>query len=187
MLTARAYDLHMDQLFERMRRFHAAMDAEGLSYRIIGGVATFLHVFDREPDQARSTRDVDAAVARTDLPQIIAAAEKGGFRYKRVRGIDMLVDADQPGARSAVHLIFIGEKVRPADLAEIPASDPVRTKEGIWICPVADLVRMKLTSFRLKDKVHIQDLDGVGLITPEIEAALPDALRKRLHEVRSLE
>ncbi len=24
---------------------------------------------------------------------------------------------------------------------------------------------MKLTSFRLKDRVHIQDLDGVGLIT----------------------
>jgi len=187
MLTAHAYDLHMEQLFERMRRFHAAMDAAGLSYRIVGGVATFLHVYDREPDQARSTRDVDAAVARADLPRIIAAAEKGGFRHRHARGIDMLIDADQPGARSAVHLIFIGEKVRPGDLAEIPASDPVRTKEGICICPVADLVRMKLTSFRLKDKVHIQDLDGVGLITPEIEAALPDALRERLEEVRGLE
>jgi hypothetical protein len=187
MLTARAYDLHMDQLFERMRRFHAAMDAAGLSYRIIGGVAAFFHVYDREPDQARSTRDVDAAVARTDLPQIIAAAEKCGFQHRHVRGIDMLVDPDQPSARSAVHLIFIGEKVRPDDLAEIPASDPVRTTEGIWICPVADLVLMKLTSYRLKDKVHIQDLDGVGLITPEIEAALPVGLRERLQEVRTLE
>ena len=46
---------------------------------------------------------------------------------------------------------------------------------------------MKLTSFRLKDKVHIQDLDGVGLITPEIEAALPEPLRERLREVRTLE
>jgi hypothetical protein len=44
---------------------------------------------------------------------------------------------------------------------------------------------MKLTSFRLKDKVHIQDLDGVGLITPEIEAQLPDLLRHRLAEVRA--
>jgi hypothetical protein len=187
MLTAAAYDIHMDQLFERLRRFHAAMDAAGLSYRIVGGVAAFFHVYDREPDQARSTRDVDAAVARVDLPRIIVAAEKAGFRHKHAAGIDMLVDADQPGARSAVHLIFIGEKVRPEYLAEIPASDPVRTKEGIWICPVADLVRMKLTSFRLKDKVHIQDLDGVGLITPEIEAALPEPLRERLHEVRTLE
>ena len=187
MLTAAAYDIHMDQLFERLRRFHAAMDAAGLSYRIVGGVAAFFHVYDREPDQARSTRDVDAAVARVDLPRIIVAAEKAGFRYKHAAGIDMLVDADQPGARSSIHLVFIGEKVRPSYFAEIPASDPVRTKEGIWICPVADLVRMKLTSFRLKDKVHIQDLDGVGLITPEIEAALPQPLRERLQEVRTLE
>ncbi len=126
-------------------------------------------------------------MARLDLPRIIAAAEKEGFRYKHAAGIDMLVDADQPGARSSVHLIFIGEKVRPSYLAEIPASDPVRTKEGIWICSVADLVRMKLTSFRLKDKVHIQDLDGAGLITAEIEAALPDPLLERLREVRTLE
>jgi len=42
---------------------------------------------------------------------------------------------------------------------------------------------MKLTSFRLKDKVHIIDLDSVGLITPEIEQTLPDALRDRLDQV----
>ena len=55
------------------------------------------------------------------------------------------------------------------------------------IAPVADLVRMKLTSYRLKDRVHIQDLDGVGLITPEIEAQLPEPLRHRLAEVRASE
>ena len=46
---------------------------------------------------------------------------------------------------------------------------------------------MKLTSFRLKDKVHIIDLDSVGLITPEIEQTLPDALRDRLDQVRKEE
>jgi hypothetical protein len=50
---------------------------------------------------------------------------------------------------------------------------------------VADLVRMKLTGFRLKDKVHIQDLDAAQLITAEIEASLPEALRARLEEVRA--
>ena len=48
------------------------------------------------------------------------------------------------------------------------------------VAPVAELVRMKLTSYRLKDQVHVQDLDGVGLITPEIEAGLPELLRARL-------
>jgi len=187
MLTAAAYDIHVDQLLERMRRFHAAMQAAGIPYRIVGGMATFIHVYERQPIKARLTQDVDAAVARHDLQRIIQAAENGGFVYRHIKGIDMLLDPGKPSARSAVHLIFLGEKVRPADLAEIPASDPIRTKEGIWICPVADLVRMKLTSFHLKDKVHIQDLDSVGLITPEIEAALPQTMRERLHEIRTLE
>ena len=52
---------------------------------------------------------------------------------------------------------------------------------------MADLVRMKLTSFRLKDKVHLLDMDSVGLITPELEQGLPDALRTRLEQVRKEE
>ena len=46
---------------------------------------------------------------------------------------------------------------------------------------------MKLTSLRLKDKVHLLDLDSVGLITPAIEAELPDVLRQRLAQVREEE
>ena len=46
---------------------------------------------------------------------------------------------------------------------------------------------MKLTSYRLKNRVHIQDLDAVGLITQEIEAALPALLRTCLEEVRASE
>jgi hypothetical protein len=45
---------------------------------------------------------------------------------------------------------------------------------------------MKLTSFRMKDQLHIKDLDSARLITPEIEAQLPEALRARLAEVRAL-
>ena len=46
---------------------------------------------------------------------------------------------------------------------------------------------MKLTSYRLKDKTHLKDLDEQGLITPTIEEALPEALRQRLLEVRQQE
>jgi len=185
MLTASAYDIHVDQLLTRMRQFHRVLEAAGIPYRIVGGMAIFIHVFEQDPLKARLTRDVDAAVARVDLPRIITAAEKGGFRYRHAAGIDMLMDGEKPSARSAVHLLFTGERVRPEDAESVPASQPVPTQEGILIAPVGDLVRMKLTSFRLKDKVHIQDLDGVGLITAEIEASLPEALRERLKEVRA--
>ena len=132
-----------------------------------------------------TAKDVDAAIARPDLPTVVAAAEAIGWRYRRAAGVDMLVDAQNPRARSAVHLLFLNEKVRPDYLEAIPDSVPVVTREGIPLAPVSDIVRMKLTSHRLKDQVHIQDLDSVGLITPEIEAGLPEFLRERLSEIRA--
>jgi hypothetical protein len=99
----------------------------------------------------------------------------------------MLVEAAQPKARSAVHLVFLHEKVRPEYDEVVPASPPIETREGILLAPVADLVKMKLTSYRLKDRVHIQDLDGVGLIDAEMETGLPELLRQRLAEIRASE
>jgi hypothetical protein len=187
MLTASAYDIHMEQLLERMGRLHTALDSAGIPYRIVGGMAVFIHVFERDPEKARLTADVDAGIARADLPRVVAAAEKGGFRFRHAAGVDMLVDGDAPRARSSVHFVFVNEKVRPEYVETVPSSEPARTKEGILIAPVVDLVHMKLTSFRLKDKVHIQDLDAVGLITPEIEKTLSPVLAERLAEVRASE
>jgi hypothetical protein len=186
MISAAAYDLHVEQLFEKVKRLHAALDAAGIPYCIVGGVAVFLQVEERSSGKGRMTRDVDVAVDRRQLARIVAAAEKHGFKYRHAAGLDMLVDPAKPRASTAIHLLFMGEKVRPDDLEPVPGfSKPTRTAEGIPIAPVADLVRMKLTSFRLRDKVHIQDMDSVGLITPEIEASLSEPLRARLAEVRA--
>jgi hypothetical protein len=46
---------------------------------------------------------------------------------------------------------------------------------------------MKLTSFRLKDQTHLKDMDEARLITPDIEAPLPEALRARLAQIRASE
>ena len=182
-VSVAAYDRHVDQLLETVRRLAQALTLAGVDYRIIGGVAVFLHVHERAPGAARSTRDVDIAVNRTALQAITDAVRSFGFAYRHVAGVDMLVDAREPRARSAVHMVFVREKVEPVP----DFSPPVRTTEGILLAPVADLVRMKLTSYRLKDRVHIQDLDGVGLITPELEGQLSEALRTRLREVRAAE
>jgi hypothetical protein len=186
MPTATAYDRHVDQLFERMREFHSLLTAAGVPYRIVGGIAVYLHVADLDPLRARMTADVDAAIDRRDLPAVIKAASDVGWTYRHVAGVDMLLDEEHK-ARSAVHLIFLNEKVRPEYPAAVPDSTPTQTSEGFYLASVADLVRMKLTSYRLKDKVHIQDMDGVGLITAEIEADLPDVLLSRLHEIRATE
>src|SRR5580704_9210028 len=188
MITAKALDIHLEQLFALLERLHSALANAGIEYRVIGGLAVFFQVSARDHDAARMTRYVDIAVDRSDLDRIARAAESFGFRYRHVAGVDMLVNAENPKAKSAVHLVFIREKVRPQDLLPIPDfSEPTRTVEGFLLAPVLELVRMKLTSFRLKDKTHIIDMDSVGLITPEIEAALPDVLRERLEKVRAEE
>jgi len=180
MITAEAYDIHVEQLFAKMKRMHAALNQAGLPYRVVGGVAIFLQIFERDPGKARMTRDIDIAVNRRDLAKIEAAARRHGFLYRPVAGVDMLLDESNPRASTAVRLIFVREKVRPEYLEPVPDfSDPTRTAEGILLAPVRDLVLMKLTSFRLKDKVHIQDMDSVGLITAEIEASLSETLRAR--------
>jgi hypothetical protein len=174
----------VEQLFDVLNRVSSALREAEIEYRIIGGIAVYLHVSERDELAARMTRDIDLSVNRRDLDRIAEAVRPYGFALRHVKGIDMLVDAAKPSARSAVHLVMAGERVRPTDIAPIPEfSAPVKTSEGILIVPIADLLRMKLTSFRFKDKAHIKDLQGVGLITPEIEASLPEELRTRLTEV----
>jgi hypothetical protein len=176
----------MDQLFARIKRLHAALDSAGMEYRVVGGLAVFLHVSVRRPGRGRTTEDVDIAVDRAQLETIAAAAQKSGFRYRHVAGVDMLVDAESPRASTAVHMVFINEKVRAEYTETVPGfSTPARTEEGILLAPVADLVKMKLTSFRMKDQLHLKDLDSARLITAEIEASLSDLLRERLAQVRA--
>ena len=99
----------------------------------------------------------------------------------------MLLDAEKPDVRSA-HLIIVKQKVRPENLEPVPDfSTAVEAEEGVLLAPVRDLVRMKLVSYRLKNRVHIQDLERAGLITREIEAELPPELRLRLDEIRATE
>ena len=86
-----------------------------------------------------------------------------------------------------MHLVFSGEKVRPEYPEAVPQFGEYRTVRQIRLIPLADLVRMKLTSFRLKDQTHLKDLEAAGLITGEIEARLSDTLRQRLADVRSHE
>jgi hypothetical protein len=178
----------VEQILDVTRRFAAALDGVGIAYRVVGGLGVFFHVSRVDPLAARLTRDVDVAIDRADLDKINDALAEHGFAHRRVSGVDMFVDASNPQARSAIHVVFSGERVRAEYLEPVPAlSEGVRTSEGIVVAPVSDLLRMKLTSFRLKDRVHVQDLDTARLITPEIEASLPEMLRARLADVRRTE
>jgi hypothetical protein len=188
MMVNTFFENKVDQLFEVAGLLGKALSQAGIEYRVVGGFAAYMHINEVEPMGARLTRDIDVAIDRADLDAIIEATRPYGFRYRHAAGVDMLVDAEAPKAHSAVHLLFIGEKVRKEYTEAVPVFSPaVQYENGISIISVADLVKMKLTSFRLKDRVHIQDLDGAGLITPEVEAQLSPLLKVRLQEVRATE
>ena len=179
------FEERLQDLFNLAERVEAAFAAAGLEYRVVGGLATFLYVEEAEPDAGRLTKDIDILVRREDLAAIADAVKPMGLEFRHAAGVDMLVQSGQPSARRAVHLVFAGEKVRPEYPAATPALSGERRLRGIRIVPLVDLIRMKLTSFRAKDEAHIVDLDEAGLITPEIEADLSDALRDRLAKARS--
>ena len=188
MLVNTFFENKVEQLFEVAGRLAKALSQAGIEYRVIGGFAAYMHVNEIEPMAARLTRDIDVAIDRKDLEAIAEATRPFGFRYRHAAGVDMLIDAEAPKAHSAVHLVFIGEKVRKEYTEPVPTfSPPVRYENGISIISVADLVKMKLTSFRDKDRVHVRDMDGVGLITPEVEAGLSPTLAERLKHIRATE
>jgi hypothetical protein len=103
----------------------------GIPYRIVGGMAVYIHVYERDPIRARLTSDVDAAIERKVLPLVIEAAKKAGWVYKHSAGLDMLADSMQLRSRSAIHLLFLNEKVRPDYTESVPSSPAERSSEGI--------------------------------------------------------
>lgn len=177
------FETRVKQLFDLAHLVDTAFSDAGIDYRVVGGLATYLYVEEAAPDAGCLTKDVDIAVRRADLPRIETAVAPFGLRYRHTLGVDMLVQADAPSARRAVRLLFTGERIKE-DLPEpTPGLGEGRTINGIRLMALEQLLVMKLTSFRLKDQTHINDLQEAGLITQEIERTVPAALRDRLQQV----
>jgi len=87
-------------------------------------------------------------------------------------------------------LLYAGEKVKATQLESHPPVSPVRAGlhgQDFRVIPVLDLARMKLSSYRDKDRVHVRGMDAAGLITREIEHGLSEELLVRLRNVRETE
>lgn len=176
----------METIGERVVRVTQALEKHRIPHQVVGGLAVAAWVFKADPDAIRTTMDVDLAIRRGDLERAKAALAEIGFQYRHVLGVHMFVDQQKPKVRGGVHLLFEGEKVRPEYAHSVPliGEVPPRADQGYHVAPLESLVRMKLTSYRLKDQVHLQDMLAVGLITPEVEATLPPDLLARLEELK---
>ncbi len=168
---------------ERLLRATAALTQSGIPHAVVGGNAVASWVATIDEGAVRNTRDVDLLVRRGDLPAITSALEQAGFVGGVLLDVVMFRDGPDGKPSEAVHLLFSGEKTRPDHTLPAPEIQTVNDVDNVPVITLESLVTMKLMSHRLKDRVHLQDMIGVGLIDASWLAKLPPDLGVRLKHI----
>ena len=172
-----------EKVKERLRRATRALDAAGVPYAVVGGNAVAEWVARVDEDAVRSTRDIDILLRRPDFPAARACLEAVGFVYYELLDIDTFIDGPQGKPSGGIHFLYAGEKVRRDDHYHLPEVDESERAIEFQVVTLEALLLMKLTSYRLKDRVHILDMIGVGLIDATWPARLPAPLGDRLQRL----
>lgn len=173
----------VENVKDRLRRVTRALNAAEIPYAVVGGNAVQHWVAQVDESVVRNTRDVDILLNESDLDLAIAALEKEGFIYRRVAGVVMFLDGPNAKARDAVHVVFAGKKVRSDYPEPAPEIDQCEWIDDVRTLPLERLVRMKLTSFRDKDRVHLRDMIAVGLVDVHWVSKLSPELGARLQQL----
>ena len=173
----------VEKVKERLTRATTALEAAGVPYAVIGGNAVAAWVSRVDEAAVRTTQDVDLLVRRADFGAVRAALEAAGFVYRHSVGTDRFLDGAGAKARDAVHTLFAGEKVRPEYALPAPDVAESELSQSYRVLTLEALARMKLTSFRRKDQMHLLDLIDVGLIDASWRDRLPAELAPRLQEL----
>ena len=173
----------VEDVRERAVRAARALEQAGIPHVVVGGNAVAAWVARVDREAVRNTKDVDLLVPRQDFERIIAELQAVGFMHQNVAGVDMFLDGPQGSVRSAIHILFAGENVRPGDLLPTPEVSECEAGPDFPVPTLEALVRMKLTSFRLKEQVHLLDLLDVGLVDSSWGDRLPAPLVARLMQL----
>jgi hypothetical protein len=173
----------VEKVKERLLRATAALDKAGVPYAVAGGNAVAHWVATIDEAAVRNTQDVDLLMRRTDLDAATAALTKVGFVRRHVASIDMFLDGPKAKARDAVHVVFAGEKVRKEYSMAAPDVSDAKSTASFRVLSLEALVRMKLTSFRDKDRTHLRDLIEVGLVDATWCNRLAPSLASRLQHL----
>lgn len=173
----------------RLERAASALTKLGVQYAVVGGNAVAAWVSRVDTSAVRNTRDVDIMLRREDLPKAREALEAAGFVHRRVAALgkaaamDVFLDGPDAKVRDAVHVLWAGEKPVPDALESSPELGEVELAEGFNLIPLDSLVRMKLISFRDKDRMHLRDMISVGLIDESWPARFPPIMGERLQQI----
>lgn len=173
----------VEKVGQRLLRATAVLEAAKIPYAVAGDNAVAVWVSRVDEAVVRNTQDVDVLLRREDLGRAVKAMEAAGFLYRRAAGLDLFLDGPTPKARDAVHLVFANEKVRPTESLNNPDVSESEPSDHFRVLSLEALVRVKLTAFRDKDRVHLRDLIGVGLIDAAWPARFPPEIGLRLQAI----
>jgi hypothetical protein len=173
----------VEKVKERLRRVTNALNEASIPYAVIGGNAVQHWVAQVDESVVRNTRDVDIILNKPDLDRAIIALEQVGLIYRRAAGVSMFLDGPEAKARDAVHVVFAGQKVRDEYPEPVPEISDYELIENARTLPLEALVRMKLTSFRRKDQVHILDMISIDMVDETWLPRFSPDLRLRLQEL----
>jgi hypothetical protein len=172
-----------EKVKERLRRAIKALDGAGVPYAVAGGNAVAEWVARIDDEAVRNTRDVDLLLRRADFAAARTALEAAGFIYHHLLDVEVFVDGPQGKPSGGVHILFAGEKVREEDEHPCPELGESERAAEFQVVTLLALVRMKLMSWRDKDRTHLRDMINVGLIDATWAARLPSPLADRLHQL----
>lgn len=170
----------VEKVRERLLRAAGALDRAGISYAVVGGNAVAFWVASVDEAAVRNTANVDILLRRSDLAAATAALQAADFVYRHVGGMDVFLDGPEGKVRSAIHVIFAGEKVRPHEALPNPEVREAEADPPFRVLALEALVQIKLTAFRRKDQVHLLDMLEVGLIDETWKDRYPPELATRL-------
>lgn len=173
----------VENVKDRLKRVTGVLNAANVPYAVIGGNAVQHWVSQVDESVVRNTRDVDIILNRSDLPLAIEALELNGFVFRQAAGVSMFLDGPNAKARDAVHVVFAGEKVRDEYPEPVPNIDEYAMMQDARTLKLNALVRMKLTSNRDKDRVHIRDMISIGMIDESWLDQFSSELRVRLKQL----
>ena len=176
----------IEDVKNRLERAAAALAKTGVRYAVVGGNAVAAWVSRVDASAVRNARRVDILLRREDMERARVALEAAGFVHRRVASLgkaaamDVFLDGPDAKVRDAVHVLWAGEKAVPDAIEPSPELRETESADGFELIPLADLLRMKLTSFRDKDRMHLRDLASVGLVDESWLERFPTALAERL-------
>jgi hypothetical protein len=179
----------IEQVRQRLERAATALGRAGVPYAVVGGNAVAAWVSRVDTAAVRNTRDVDILLRRADLTRAQAAFEAAGFVHRRVASlgkagaIDVFLDSPDAKVRDAVHILWAGERAVPDAIEPTPELTRTEHAEGFELIPLEDLLHMKLTFFRDKDRMHLRDLASVGLVDESWLPRFSTTLAARLRAI----